>query len=661
MYARVLLQYLDQLARRDKRVMKGNVHRIGGLVAAGVLSVLLMAGCVPSIKEVQRMRETDSPAAAARRQRRLLEHASTGPNAKKQSSQSRNPVWRVEAMRTMCGIDSRFAFSQAKPQLHAQLIALLKREYSDPGTTADRQRVRAWSVHCLAGMNDAMSAEWFVEVLEHNLWATDRERIVAAAAFDALQTRVDAIRSDASLRRRVLVQLAAISARPEQTAPRIRPAVAYLTLKLKDYLGVVDLVAGLSQTKTELKSLLVALDWNYQKLATNAHTAEAAGASAFKINKVQLLSLAWHANADVRKRSRIILGQFALEEFIDALAIRIKSPTAAAKPLNEDYLHFANISPPTSAPKAADPVRIKRMSQAISSMYDRLPHMSVGDRETILARRYSLDSQEVASHLLRMNPIMLTADTPRAMQHIRYLGVLRTNTNVNAAARRQVPPAIAAFTARNDSRIRAEVLSLLIASDPLELMTQCARAMKSIGGDSPAAAETLTRAYIAAIEKLESPPGVRNMPQAKGWKPHSYEYFAYAIARPEYKFAATTADFLASRDRDLLVRMLSKDADTRTAAGKRPGRARLILLGSTVQAGQGLLAKQTYASVVRVLRRGAVTEDEEQSMACVRYLLEFGEIISHAQASGLPKGAQVLVAMSAHRNTPAGQPNTGSK
>jgi hypothetical protein len=642
------------------------MNRAAFLAGTAFLTVATMVGCAPSVDGLARMREdTVKPEAARDQTVALLRYFGVGTpeETRNPPKETRQPVWRVEALRTMAHLDVRFAFYLAQPQIHESLRQVLLQEYRNPnveGEEPERRQLRAWAVQCLGTIPDGIDAPLLASILDENTLDKDPGYIVTLAALNALVAQVDAAATDATVRRRLLWRLAGIATDlyanrlSDESAARLRPLARYCEARLKSYVAVVDLLPVQGRREITDPALLEILRWNAERLLAGDHrAADAATQAAFRDNVERLRSLMWDDCIVVRKQARLILAEFAPLPLLETLTGRFEGQEPC---LDEDFVNLANVVSAmdrTGAGAAAAETYPLVRCRALTAAVSRVLQASIAAREVFYARLAEDNPAELAGFLLSLKDGAMAMTAEDMLQHVRYLGHVRRLCAAGDDGRAMVPrltEAIGDFVRPSAIAVRQQVVALLLPADAVVLARKLAGVMKSIGDEQPGEAEYALDAYLSAIEQGEKQFAGRDArAELRGnLGEDPYAALAEPLARPEHAAKSKVTQFLLSRDMDLLAGLLCADLTGGRGATARVTQAEVAMLGDLVQGKQAALKKESVEAAVTALE-SMLSRDEDAALLACRYLLEMGRKVELRdgqspavrqliQASGRPQG-----------------------
>jgi hypothetical protein len=630
------------------------------LAAFGV--VILLAGCAPSTSSVIGMRHETDLVKSRKNQVELLDYVGMVGEPGDRPKWTKEPIWRIEAIRTMCHVDARLGYARIAPEMHQQLVAFLKKEYETSDALSKKHTVRAWCIYGLGEVAGAESIPYFVRVLEDNTFDSDRDYKVSLATLHSLYPGMARLQTDPALRKRVLRKLAIMDVDMKKgrvsirEMTRLRPAVISFERNLKGYVVVVALLPDSASRTIDDPTLLRILDWNYQHLAVGDHRkADAASKAAFGTNVASLLLLAWDKSPPVRTKSRLILAEFAPLALFDALADKM---IGGQRVDEEDYVHFVNLLPTVDAlmsPSSGRPnlthgkiaAYSQRREMALANIFARIGGVTPKGREIIYSRLLEHDVIALARGLLSANTTVLSEKSPKVLQQLRYMGHLFKYRKIGADKdlRRRIAAAIGSYCVRRDILIRKQIAAHLLLREPAILAVSCAPALKRISADSPATAEYLLDTYMAALERIES--RSRKDPYSEDMRAdfggHPYILLAHGIRRSEMRIRGKVARFLLRRDSDFLIGLLAADLKRKLDRAVSVRDEEFVLLGDLLQRSRARLKPPALAQGVGVIRRGLASKSEEQALLCVRYLVELDQPISPKESRNLPASAKALL------------------
>jgi hypothetical protein len=632
------------------------------LLILGSIIVLANTACTPSTRKVISWRRKTPNDKVVKRQEKLLECVGARGEPKEPSKKTLNPVWRAETMRTMTHLDRQGTLAGQQPRLHSQLEQFLRREYASPRASSDEHDVRAWAVYCLGHIDQPKLVSFFVEVLAENKHATDPGYMVCLAALHSLHPHIDDLKHDAGLRKRMLLKLATMKADLRQVgggdqAKSVRQAVTWFERELQGYGIVVELLPPAGTQGTNVAPLLEILDWNYQRLAIGDHLQpDGRAVPEFDINCTKLLSLAWHRDAEVRRRSRIILERFAPQKLFENLAQRL---IEADNPLTEDFEHFANLLATTDTLWAAgsEETTVTEYSdirqRAIASVFRQISSIPLDSRSLIYSRLLECEPEGLAKGLLAINSAVLEEPEANVLQQLRTLGLVRNEGRAVAETGMDIKlaKALAAFMRRPSLLVRQQVVAHLLDTHPIILSAGCIAPLETIGSEPTTTADYLVDTYLSCLELIEQ------QNQSDDSAGRTIQDVAEAdcgvlrspYGRPEFAIKAKIAHFLRPRRGDLLLEFACDDLAGKVVSGGTADIREVALLGDIVECDRAKLEADTCSTCVNVLRQALCAGDEEQALLCARYLLHLGESISTSQAAQLPASAALLVKL--HQNT----------
>jgi hypothetical protein len=582
--------------------------RTAACLVVGVAFGVCIVGCAPSTAQIVNMRkETWAWKAKENCQTLLkcLQDESVPPH------NAAAAAWRIEALRTLHHIDRLFGYVAVEPQLHGEMLDATGNEYHRPGSAGERDKLRAWAICLLGRTTQRPPPSYFVEVILENSPSKDPDHVVFLAALGALSLQMDALAADPILRRKMLYRLAQASSDIERgrigtrRMKDVSGAVNGFEQRLKSYASIVDLLRA-NASGRDVAAMLEILKWNYQQLKIGAHRSPAGrGDELFAQNTDVLLLLAWHGDAFVRSRSRLILAEFAPGALFDAVTQRVSGQTAMAP---EDYRQLAAMMV-----KLTGADYRPRRSKAIAALFTAQPNIPLCQREVVYGKLLSHFPGDLRDGLLAASGSVLKESERSALQHLRYLEHLRGDKGVDG----KIDAAVAMFMRHHALAVRTQVVASLSGRNPVLLARCCVPAIKAMSRVSAGSAKYLVDAYMSTLAVLESADRLKGLKQAMGSQ-DPYELLSHGVSRLEYGVTAGIAAFLCRRDCDLLVGMLSRNC-SRTAD------LRLwCLLGDIVQKYNKKLTKQSLASASTVFAGGLSSRDPERAILCARYLLELG-------------------------------------
>ncbi|MFP4356573.1 MAG: hypothetical protein ACLFUJ_15780 [Phycisphaerae bacterium] len=622
------------------------------LIRLSWLPALLSVACTPSVSKLVEMRQDVGADEVAETQAELLKHLGAGTEADfEPSSSTRMPVWRVEAFRTLTALDIGYDLARTAPELHERTINLLLTEYRRPDVLDGSQDVRAWAVWSLGRLSQPPGPEVFIEILEAEDIQSDPDYRISIAALDALVPPVEAGAIDGKGKRRLLLegvemQAASRAGRLDATtAQRLDELLLFFRRKLVDYPAVVDLLSQ-QDRRPDPAGLGEILDWNYQRCKAGQHAQPGSGEN-WDRNVRALLELAWQGDEQVRRRSRIILAEFAPQPWLTAMTERFGSNGPLGQ---EDFIHAANLfgaaGQDTGGPRARQ--------RLIENVFARFSQARLETREVVLARLLVRDAGALADQLLQRNDRAIGQSEPLAMQHLRYLGQLADPD----AATDAVAEAIGQFLQVNSPAIRYQVAGLLLPARPRLLAGRAAAAMRKIQTDSASAAAALVDAFHAALRQAEkSLPTGLNDPQLQAAIGPIHQTIAPAVGRDEFELRARIATFWSSRDADMVAAVVADDLTARLSSAKAVKPRDVVLLGDLVQPRPEALTAATRERVVEALAASIDPEHDERSILAGRYLIETGHIGRLRQVESMPPSTRVLLQL-AGRADQSSQPDS---
>ncbi len=633
------------------------------LVQIAPLAVLCtLVGCAPSASQLVQMRQEVRPEAAQENFQKLLVYFDRGPEATSPPEAVFEAPWRVEALRTMAFYDHHFDYRQSRPAWHGSLAELLRAEYRSPSTRSgarERHRLRAWAVLLYGAVAPAEEVAYFVEVLAENPLSRDEGYWVSTAALDALSSRVDRLSADPALRQKVLLKIATMSSdlrdgRGGQSyRGDIERFIRFYEFRLKDYVSIVDLLPVGGHRRTDDKTLLEILEWNYQQFKTAAHQDPATGepTAVYHENVQRLLGLMWSPSAPVRKRVRLILGEYAPVAMFAALSQRMGDK---AQPLDEDYVHLASVLPKADAASGVKPPGASASAtgfaaaraEAFGLLFGRLGQIGQPQREALYGTLIEYDPVLLAQHLVAVTAMARTEPVQRLQQHLRYLGHLKQAQAVQAqpALVAAVREAIGSCLLRPSLAVRQHAAALL-REDPLVVARYCQRVLPRVDEETGEDAAYLVDLYMRCLEALGPPSADAAYPglvaQALGGDCHAV--LGCGIGRPEFEIKGRVALFLQQRDPDLLVSLLAEDLEHQLSRSAEIDLRCFALLGDTTQQLRPSLSQGVFDQAVAVLASAMRPGLEERNLLCCRYLLEMGVPVQPSQVEGLEESVRTLV------------------
>lgn len=584
---------------------------------------ILFSGCTPSTSQIISMREDNWAWSAKGNYKTVLKYlqGESGSTHKTASA-----AWRIEAIRTLCHIDRKFAYSASEPSLHRQTLNAVRGEYQRPGSSGETDRVRAWSIRLLGEITPKLPVSYFVDALVENSPRNDRDYRVSLAALGALYPHMDTLADDPVLKRKVLYGLARITSGLDSShvqggrRKEALNAANCFQQRLRSYPAIVDLLSA-GASGDDIHALLEILKWNYQQLKIGAHrNSSGANSELLDENINMLLGLAWHETPGVRSRCRLILAEFAPGVLFNAVIKRVSGEGRIAP---EDYRQLAALMVKFSG----DDYRPRRL-KAIAALCTAHPNIPVNQREVVYGQLLSNYPSDLRDALLAANARVLEESQQSGLQHIRYLEHLRAApAGSDKAIDHIIDTAVAAFMCHRSVSVKRQVAASLAGRKPVLLARSCLPAITAISGESTDSAKYLADVYMNTLADIESRNGLKDLKKAMG-KQDPYELLSGCIDRPEYSIRAGIAAFLCSRNCDLLVNMLSQSIK-QTSGSKPAGDIRhWRLLGDIIQKHRKELTKQSLASASAVLVAALGSSDPERRILCCRYLLELGYDLS---------------------------------
>lgn len=595
-----------------------------------LFSPVFLAGCLPSTSELQEFRSNAKPsptdALVMQEQLLCLVGARIGKNPP--PDETRIPGWRIEAIRTLCHIDKSFQYSKEIPELHAELKSFLQDEYEKPKAQTNTQAIRSWCIHCLASMDDQGIVRYLVQVLEENPLSNDADFMVCLAAFDALYPHMKNLRSDPSLRRRMLAQLATMSSElanwsgTQAQRKRVNTALECFEQNLTGYEAVVDLLSQQLRVSADWKAVARILKWNYQRLAIGEHLKTIETRRLFKDNVDLLLDLIWMREAGIYDGSRVILAGFAPLEFLLALATRIADEKSMSE---EDMVHFVTLLSRTETAQAkGDTIPGFQESQwddfellrerSLDGLFKMLPRASSRTREFVFVHLFKHDPLALAPRLASLKSSSWCQASDDCLQYIRYAGIVRQCEAIKQVPelRNKVTKALAAQIRHPSIKVRKQVVANLLKDEPDILEISCASVFTDISKEPKESAAYLLDVFLTCL---------------KHNKKEGHERFAplqYAIRRFELDTNRKIAKFLSSRDCDVFVRMMCDEFDRQKSRVEKIDVCQTELLGDTLRACQSTLRPESIQRGVIVFKALLLSSDEETALLCARFLAELG-------------------------------------
>ncbi len=609
---------------------------------AVALSFLSAAGCTPDVAKLIEMRGEIRADQAVETQAELLGHLGAGPEPKEEPAKiTRQGVWRVEAMRTLAWLDRTFDLPNRSPQLHEQTVRFLLDEYHQPKSISARQAVRAWAVWALGRMGQDPPVEVLLTICEENDLAADPDYRVCLAALDALVPQVEALQADPPAKRRMLLKLASMTADCRSgrvqgvKAKPLESRIEFFRRKLMGYPAVVDLLTQ-TDRRLEDRPLAEILDWNYKRCKLGEHRWPGT-AGLWTTNVDVLVNLAWHGQPEIRRRSRILLADFAPAALGAALADRF---AGSAAPLDEDFVQVVNLLEPLDADPPADwPQRRRAL---LGDLFDRIAPAPLAIREVVYARLLAVDPDALTGGLLGRNARAVNEPEPLALQHLRYLGHARDKRGA-----RPLSEAIAAFVDRPSAVIRAQAAGMLLPDQALLLAGRASRHVDDLPDQPPQAAEALLDAYLAALDAAEEQfdQGLADPALRSRIAGHPLQLLAATLRRDEFDMRTKAVEFCARRDAGLAIDLLAADLRRRLARNRPVAPRDVVLLGDLLQPRLDALTAAGQDRAVAALAEAIHADQPERSLLAVRYLLETGRADAIDPRRKLPPGARMLIEM----------------
>ncbi len=603
-----------------------------------VLLLGLITGCTPSVRDLRQMRrDTHSPSRAQGAQETILKRLGAVQSRISVPQVRLEPVWRIEAMRTLSALDSRYEMATSRPDLHRALEDFLRSEYAEPRPTSHRADVQAWSVHALSRMDSPPPAGFFLSVLAENHPPRDPQYRICLGALDALSEHVELLRQDPVARRLVLHKVSSVLADfqagkiSQDRKDSLEKAAIFFVRKLADYPAVVDLLSDPTPPAWSNESArLVVLEWNFQRLSA-AEGPELQGA-VFKRNVELLLSPAGGEPGPVRRRSRLILSRFAVLPLFEQLAQRVSSPEKSLE--QEDVTQLANLLTRADA-RAADLSLAQRgryrsvRDGAIVSVLERLDQLELSTREILYARLLQADPALLAEGLHKGHRSALTGEKGRAMQHVRYLlRLARPDAEPLLQGRQERITQMAAEMIRHRAlEVRQQVAAGIADRAPQVLAETSTRALEAIESDSHASARFLVETYLACIKQLQAQPGGLGAPAVTnrlGARP--LEALGWALRRDERDLQSLVSGMLLPLDRSLLVELVAGEILRRRQARREVDTFRVSALGDAMESGLGGLDQASAKVGTSALLAAVGQKDAPVSLLAGRYMIEMGLI-----------------------------------
>jgi len=605
-------------------------------------------GCVSSTQQVIEMRAADSKADANDNCSRLVKCFDRENHPSDPRGLLQKAAWRIEALRTMHALARKWGYATSEPALNDQVLAITRREYRNPGTARNRDKLKAWAVSLLANARPRQPASYFVNVLIETADESDPDGVVSLAALSALSSRLDAVSADVGLKRQVLYRLAQLSAELHGGhigSPRrdeLALAVHSCQQRLRSYEAVVDLLVAVGW-ENETHTLLEVLTWNYQHLKVGDHRegGEEVG-GLFEQNTDTLLELSWHQSERVRERARLLLGEFAPGRLFQALIDRLGGEGDTAPEDCRQLVALLVVARADTGKDSQAAPYLRRKGEALDVVFATIGAIALDQREVIHARLLLNFPADLADRLTAASRGRLGESEKYALQHLRYLEHARDAVGKDSDRQAAIDDAESLFMAHPSLAVKKQVAAALSVRNPVLMARSCVPVMASLSDESSRSAEYVVEAYMDALERIRVSNTLQQIDRSIGTG-SVYQVLSHGMARPELDIKRKIARFLLARDCDLAIGVLADDIRRRFKGRHEIAFREWCLLGDMLREKRKALTAASMTSGQQVLALGLGEANPEHRLLCARYLLELG--VDPKQVKGADPEIRAMVEM----------------
>lgn len=622
------------------------------LICLALVVALAATGCDADVSTLRKMAETTEPSNASANQLAVLDKMDRIDEQDRGPSSCRKLRWRLEAIRTVVLLEEQFNLSSDDPARYDRLVESMRREVDLRLGGRDASRHRAWALWGLGRVDPSLPLSKVVDELEPH---PGRNTLVQLVAFDVLHRREDDLRSDPSLRRRVLKAVAAIranvhSARRTPEVVRLDEAAASMQQKLGGYPAVVDLLLDSRDNYPGSKALAEVLRWLYRRMALGEHRGDDVAGLRTRASG-RLLELTTSDDAAVCGMARTVLAEFHPRLLMDQLAARLARP--GANPVGDDAVALARLvvhldQSKTRQRETGDSGEYDAMrAAAMQALAAKLHKLEQSPREVVLSVMLDHDRPWLTEALVRLARRAEAQSAAEASQVLRYVDRILKRPPDGAPVQ-HLEEATAGYLDRDEPAIRRQAVSMLLSRRPDLVVRGLAPVIDQLHRQPAETAADDLDAYLAALVEARR--------RDADWRPPqgSLSVLDGALRRDEIVFAARVAAYMHGRDPSGLAGMLARDVARRMGEAPVPLQ-RWRLLTQALRSDINIDAA-TGRDVVDVLVRGACSRHEAEALFCARHVVELGEVERLRRAGPALPAVRTLMNLDAATNQEDVQP-----
>lgn len=493
------------------------------------------------------------------------------------------PQVRATIMSLMATADMRYRHAVNRPETHRRLTSMLQKEFAYPAgkktTDQDTIQTATQAIYWLAKTDGPFDFEFFLSALMNTRNKRDPTFSIRQSILHVLQPHVSMVATNLAWQNQLLVALAQsredMLTNPDAGA-LIRGPLSWLINEVVTVSNLVDVLETVGDGSMAPEILMCLLEWDYRLLANSASVSN----EVLRERHARAVGeLFWHANKQVRDRSRVLLTTYDPLLALSAIADRLQSKKTV---LPEDFTLFASILSVADKALASDAERVQRQYEssrdkgATALFVQRWSDADLPVRETVCNLLLESDPKLLASHLIANTPAEVPrANSEQAIQYIRYLGALRRHLANETKQAGQLVRSLQAWLSHRELLVRQQAVAQLIEEPPQVLLVGLKPIVQDFSSESTKQAEFLLSIWLATLERAEQIAEAVDDKQTsatvaeqlcKVLGVHPYDIVLRALMRPEFELRCLCCAFLKERDpegmiRNLLARVEAKPAE----------------------------------------------------------------------------------------------------
>ena len=612
-----------------------------------------VGGCSISSQDAFDLREAPDADAAIDNQENLLEAL---------SEPSENVKTRLIAMESAVILTNQYTQLRNNRLLYPRLTTILVQDLKSPrirdgvATPHEISYLRCWALDCLSRLNDPSLIGKIIDVI----LSSDSE--LTACALNALVPHLELFRFDRNLRRKLLTALTRLSPAPSYRTPPTIATVDQLELRrffesnLYNLSTVNEILTEAVDAPVDKQLLEQALNWDYRLLLYGLNTPGVRAEANFYQESIKnLLKLGLKQPAyipsELSKQARIILLEIVpLRLFSELVAIcrdKTNYPDILMRELLYTLPHLPDYLKPyidgttgeaviragnnwiINEADLAAPDRVARVTEDAKKLcWSYARSSDTAKRELVYSALFDLSPTELANFAISRNRNVLSENEEAVRQQARLLGNIRDHPALATDTELQtsLTQALADLVAVDSAPVRDLIAAYLIKSDPEVLAGALASPLRRMGAANSESVFNLVGLYLNALNSIENRPEKQKeatrLFSAREDLP--YAVLAVVFERPEHQPKSWVAAFLAEREPETLVKILTQSVGADDYNPGLPGRAfNLILLNEVLLQEKAAIQKESLNQAVQAIGKSInKIKDEETALLTVRGLAE---------------------------------------